>query len=159
MTPLLTSLENLTKDRGAMAALRKALIPEQRQGCFKYLPRLGCRFESEPEVLRFSIIAHFWGHYPQHSDTAGNLGQSMRAIANGDMGHPFNKRFERLIAADSLEELAAQLKGVLSLLKSASASIDFDRLASDLFWFERNPSQLKREWCGGFYVERPEVTS
>jgi CRISPR type I-E-associated protein CasB/Cse2 len=159
MTPLLESLERLKQDRGAMAALRKALIPEQCQRCFKYLPRIGCKFESESEVLRFSIIAHFWGHHPKNSNAAGNLGQSMRTITRGEREHPFNKRFERLIAADSLGELAGQLRGVLSLLKGASASIDFDRLTNDLFWFSRNSDRVKREWCGGFYVERQEVVS
>jgi CRISPR type I-E-associated protein CasB/Cse2 len=157
MTPLLDSLQTLALDRGAMAALRKALIHEQRQRCFRYLPRLGCKFENEREVLRFCLLAHIWGHHPLHSD-AGNLGQSMRALTGGDETHPFNRRFERIIAADSLEELAGQLQGSVSLLHRTGVPIDFDRLSKDLFWFSRNPDRVKTEWCGGFYVER-EVTA
>jgi CRISPR type I-E-associated protein CasB/Cse2 len=153
MTPLLTALQILGRDRGAMAALRKALIPEQRQRCFRYLPRLGCKFEGERELLQFSILAHVWGHHPMHADTAGNLGASMRQITDGDEDHPFNRRFERLIAADTLEELAGQIQGSVSLLHRAACPINFDRLNSGLFWFSRNPERVKREWCGGFYVQ------
>lgn len=111
MTPLLTSLTGLQADRGAMAALRYALT-EQRQRCFKYLNRLGCKFENPNDMLRFEILAYCWGHHPMHADAAENLGVSMRKITGGDEQHPFNRRFERLIAADSIEELSEQLRGV-----------------------------------------------
>jgi CRISPR type I-E-associated protein CasB/Cse2 len=153
MTPLLTSLQTLAQDRGAMAALRKALIAEQRQRCFRYLPRLGCKFEHSNEVLRYCVVAHCWGHHPVHSDSAGNLGCSMRQITGGDEKHPFARRFERLIAADSLEELAGQLKGNISLLHRASAALDFNLLRDDLFWFTRSPDRVKLRWSGGFYVD------
>jgi hypothetical protein len=89
-----------------MAALRKALIPEQRHRCYRYLPRLGCKFADDNDMLRACIIAHCWGHHQARSDTAGNLGCSMRQITGGAERHPFNRRFERVIACDSLEELA-----------------------------------------------------
>jgi CRISPR type I-E-associated protein CasB/Cse2 len=153
MTPLVESLQKLKDDRGAMASLRKALIPEQRQRCFRYLPRLGCKFESEHEVLRISILAYFWGNYPSHSDVAGNLGQSMRRITNGSDEHPFRRRFERIIATDSLSELADQLQGAVSLLKKTGSGIEFNQLNNDLYWFSRNPNRVKLEWSGGFYLE------
>jgi CRISPR type I-E-associated protein CasB/Cse2 len=154
MTSLLTSLETLAQDRGAMAALRKALIPEQRQRCYRYLPRLGCSFNGERDILQFSILAHVWGHHPAHSDTAGNLGASMHKITNGDEANPFNRRFERLIASDSLDELAGQIQGIVSLLHRASIPLNFDQLSNDLFWFSRNPDRVKQEWCAGFYIVR-----
>jgi CRISPR type I-E-associated protein CasB/Cse2 len=153
MTPLLESLEKLRADRGAMAALRKSLILEQRQRCYRYLPRLGCSFNGERDILQFSILAHVWGHHPAHSDTAGNLGASMHKITGGDEDHPFNRRFERFIASDSLDELAGQIQGIVSLLHRASIPLDFDQLSNDLFWFSRNPDRVKREICGGFYVK------
>jgi CRISPR type I-E-associated protein CasB/Cse2 len=156
MTDLIPSLQRLQRDRGAMAALRKALIPTQRQFSYRYLSRLGCTFEHDRDVLRFSILAHFWGHHPSHSNTTGNLGRSMRKITGGDEKHPFNKRFERIIACDSLEELAGQLQGNVSLLKRAGVAIDFNQFADDLYWFTRTPDRVKLRWSGGFYVEHPD---
>jgi CRISPR type I-E-associated protein CasB/Cse2 len=158
MTNLIPALQALSQDRGAMAALRKALIPTQKQFCYKYLPRLGCKFEHYQEVLRFCVLAHFWGHHPSHSDTAGNLGRSMRRITEGDEKHPFNKRFARLIASDSLEELSGQLQGDVSLIKREGIAIDFNLLKDDLFWFTRTPDRVKMRWSGGFYVREGELS-
>lgn len=152
MTPLLKSLTGLEKDRGAMAALRKALT-EQRQRTYRYLPRLGCGFKSDNDVLRACILAHCWGHHPSHAQT-GNLGCSMHRITRGDDRNPFNRRFDRLIACDSLGELSEQLRGVVSILKSSGISINYDMLADDLFWFPRNPDRTKREWSAGFYLQQ-----
>ena len=111
MTQLLTCLQNLEQDRGAMAALRHALS-EQQQRCYKYLARMGCKFESDLDMLRFEILAYCWGHHSSHSEAVGNLGRSMRRITGGDEDHSFNRRFERLLACDSLDEVAEQVNFV-----------------------------------------------
>lgn len=156
MTPLLKSLQGLQEDRGAMAALRKALT-EQQQRAYRYLPRLGCKFADQSDMLRACIIAHCWGHHPMHADTIGNLGYSMHWITGGDEKNPFNRRFERLIACDSLDEIAEQLRGIVSLLKRDSIPINYNKFADDLFWFPRNPDRTKREWSGGFYLQEVEA--
>jgi CRISPR type I-E-associated protein CasB/Cse2 len=151
MSLLLEPLSSLTHNRAAMAALRKALIPSQTQRAYQYLPRLGCAFKDDDEILAFSIIAHFWGHYPTHTDGFGNLGRTLQTITKGDEQHPFHRRFQRLIACDSLQELGEQLRPIIFLVKKSGAKINISALFKDLSQFSRDPRSIKQQWCKGFY--------
>ena len=117
------------------AARFTALIP--------WLLLLACALLAAQESLRTVLALRI----------ARNLGGSLRRLTGGQEKHPFNKRFQRLIAADSLEELVEQLRSSLPLLKREGIPIDFDQLDNDLRWFSRNPDRVKREWSGGFYVD------
>lgn len=64
-----------------------------------------------------------------------------------------DRRFNALITAQTYDELVHYLRQMISLLKSkADTTIDYGRLAQDLYWFQRGyEEKLRLSWARDYY--------
>ena len=73
------------------------------------------------------------------SATGGTLGSAVRTlvIKRGEASEDaIKRRFNMVVTSDNPEELAHHLRGLIQLLRSESISLDYPRLAEDLYWFQ-----------------------
>ena len=66
------------------------------------------------------------------------------------------RRFDTVITSNSATELAYHLRGMIQLLKSESISLDYPRLAEDLFRFQSPVSRdsVRLQWGQDYFFTR-----
>lgn len=85
-----------------------------------------------------------------------SLGKAMGSLAKAkgkDGYESVKKRFDKLVTADSLDELTNHLRGAVHLLRGEGIAMDYGILAEQLYRFQyidnRNP--LRLSWGRDFY--------
>lgn len=136
-------------DRGKLADLRRGLSPGTEQSAWPVLGALGA-FRDRREMLPvYQTVGALFALHPTVA-SIGNFGVTCRRVAK-DREEAFDRRFRRLIACDTLEDLCGRLVGVVKMAKSNGVLVDYDRLFTDLRWFERNPQRLKIDWARQYW--------
>ena len=86
------------------------------------------------------------------------LGTALRSLHTGDqksLPEPLVRRFRMLGTADSFSELAHHLRGVVQLLRTGGAPLDYGLLADQLVaWQLFGPDQVQLTWGRQFYRTR-----
>ncbi len=150
--PFLEFLERNRENPGVMADLRCALIPAREYRSWQYIARF-CDLENERERTIAATVSAAFGIQPERGGEYENVGDVMRRIACGDNGadglSSFELRFERLLACDSVGELAPQLHGIFKAAKARAIPINHENLWNDLFfWGDR----VKRSWASHYQL-------
>lgn len=88
------------------------------------------------------------------------LGQAEPAIPPD----PITRRFQVLVTADSLDELAHHARGAVQLLRGAQATaipLDYGRLADELVQWQTpdGAAQVRRKWARDFYRQRRQPSA
>lgn len=158
LPPFLEFLERSRENTGVMADLRCALIPSREYRVWQYIARY-CDLENDRMRTIAAIVAAAFGIQPDrgNEELAENIGNVMRRIANGENGNDglssYALRFQRLLACDTVEELAQQLHGVFKAAKSRGVPINHRVLWEDLhYWGDR----VKRRWASHYQPEAKE---
>jgi len=84
-----------------------------------------------------------------------SLGKAIRLLINKepDKEIPLKRRFNQILSADNVEEVAVHTRGVVGMLKDKNISLDYARYAKDLYWFQY-PEYKKRvalEWSEDYF--------
>ena len=81
------------------------------------------------------------------------VGESLRQLRIEEDSKAVDRRFNALITAQTYDELVHYLRQMISLLKStADTTIDYGRLAQDLYWFQRGyEEKLRLSWARDYY--------
>jgi CRISPR system Cascade subunit CasB len=81
------------------------------------------------------------------------LGTALRRLHAGSstIPAPIARRFRMLGTADSFGELTHHLRGVVQLLRTASAPLDYGLLAQQLLAWQADPSRVRMIWGRQFY--------
>ena len=68
------------------------------------------------------------------------------------------RRFDAMVTADSPEELANHLRGIVQLLKSDSIPLDYPRLAEELFKFQFSELRdgIRLRWGQDYFSVRKD---
>lgn len=82
-----------------------------------------------------------------------NIGFSLSALRTSEDQIAVDRRFNVLITSSSFEELTHHLRQIIKLLKSKTkATVDYAKLAQDLYWFLRGYQESVRlNWARGYY--------
>lgn len=142
------------EDRGKLADLRRGLSDGTQQSAWPVLGAFGA-FQSSIPLLVFQSVGAFFALHP-HIARFGNMGTTCRRLRHEqDMSKPdpFDARFRRLLACDSLDDLCGQLVGVVKMAKANDVPVDYDRLFTDLRWFDNNPQRVKIDWAKHYWGE------
>ncbi len=69
-----------------------------------------------------------------------------------------SRRFDQVLTAKDLPELANHARGLISLMKGQQVFLDYPSFAVDLYWFQRLDSRrdVVLRWGKDFYTERKE---
>ena len=87
-----------------------------------------------------------------------SLGSAVRRLADGEPeGSPSFRRFQKLLTASSIQEIAHYLRGMIQLLRDKAIPLDYSRLAKELYLsqFQTTAPQVRLLW-GQDYYYNPE---
>lgn len=141
----LDHLSKLSKDRGAMADLRRALNPTQRHRAWPLLAQFWQ--VNDPRFIIFETVAGLFAHHPEPTEK-GNIGTACLQLKG--LHSTFEGRFRRLLSCDDREELCRQLRPVVLAAKPKGIKINYEQLFLDLWrweWSER----VKADWATAFW--------
>ncbi|HVR37420.1 MAG TPA: type I-E CRISPR-associated protein Cse2/CasB [Methylomirabilota bacterium] len=136
------------EDRGMLADLKKGLSHATRGKALQTLGRLGA-FRGNFPLEIFQTVGALFALHPKHAPI-GNLGVTCRHVAK-DREEAFDRRFRRLLACDTLDDLCGQLPGIVKMAKSADKLVDYDQLFTDLNRFRFNPQRVKIDWARRYW--------
>lgn len=166
--PLLNSLQNLLKDGGSLAQLRRYWSPGTRSYAYPVLGRLKVLGrERLPDAVTAALFAEhavMSGGENPHSQKGLRIGAAALLIAGGsDKADAFNageRHFRRLIASDedSLEDVSTQLRRLIIRLARSKKPLplDYTRLLWDLRKWLRSANEVKLTWARDFW-QAPEA--
>ena len=148
--PILEFLERNRENPGVMADLRCALIPALEFRSWQYIARF-CNLEDDRERIIAATVCAAFAIQPERGGEQENMGDVLHRIASGDNGKDglssFVHRFRRLLACDTVDELAPQLHGMFKAAKARGIPINHKNLWNDLFyWGDR----VKRRWASHY---------
>ena len=148
-------------DRGALAALRRGLSPATVMDAWPVVSRLGGDIGQPGESVFVDIAALFATHPVESS--ARNFGDTCRAIAreaNSDkLIDSHERRFRRLLAADSSADLAGQLRTWVRLAAGKGVGVNYEVLFYDYCRWERFTDDVRVEWARSFWRSGEESSS
>jgi len=137
---LLAGLRGLKGDRGAMADLRRALLPAQRHRAWPLLARFG-----GIDRPVYETVAGLFGHHPQET-FEGNLGRTCRELSREH--NSFEGRFKRLLSCDR-EDICRHVRSIVLAAAARNIPVNYERLFTDLcYWSGRVKSEWAKEFWG-----------
>jgi CRISPR system Cascade subunit CasB len=150
--PLVTYLENLRDrdDRAAMAKLRRGL--GKRMGTPDMYPYV-VRFLPEAQWMQeiYFLIAALFSLHPEPAPWTRSLGAVFRAVQGLEPTDSIEKRFVRLLEADS-EDVGFHLKQAISLAKAKGIAISFHRLMFDLLNWNHEGQFVQLTWAKDYWT-------
>jgi CRISPR system Cascade subunit CasB len=153
------ALRRVRSDRGKLAALRRGLTENPRLHVDAWPVIAGLGGDIGQPV--YVAIAALYGSHPGESN-ARNLGETCRQIAikdsrDGKMADSFMKRFRRLLACDSVDDVIAQLRSWVRLADSKEVGVNYESLFADLWNWPWYADNIRVKWAKSFW-QSGEVT-
>lgn len=142
-------LRRLTQDTAFGAALRRADNPATEYQSWEYLANW-CDLEKEWERRPFTIIAAALAKAKPASDGNQGLGRAIAAcFEDGNQSDAAKAKLRRLLACDTVIEVCAILRPLLSLIESRGVPVKYGELLDDLLWFKAERTRAR--WATDFY--------
>lgn len=152
----IAALRRIEDDRGKMAALRRGLSEGTQRTAWPVIASLGMDIGNQAAMT----VAGLFATHPVISN-ARSLGQTCRFIAvdsglASDIPESFDKRFRRLIACDTVEEVTGQLSAWIRLAKSKGVGVNYTELYNDLYWWTKDADKKRIRWARDFWSPRKD---
>ena len=82
-----------------------------------------------------------------------NIGEALKNLRSGDDIQAMDRRFNVMITSTTFEELVHHLRQMIKLLKSkADTTINYAKLAQDLYWFLKGyDDNIRLNWARSYY--------
>jgi CRISPR type I-E-associated protein CasB/Cse2 len=154
----MAALRKAQPDRGKMAALRRAASPSTAREAWPVIYSLG----EDLRNLASCTVGALFAEHPFEDQDAFSFGVTCRRIAtdNGrerEIAESFERRFRRLLACDSAEDVAGQLKAWIRLAGSKGVGVNYERLFNDLAYWDKSADEIRVRWATGFWPARREA--
>lgn len=148
-------LRKIREDRGKMAALRRAASTSTLRLAWPVIHDLG----EDIGNLAACTIGALYAQHPLEDSKVSGFGATCRRIAanNGldrEIPDSFERRFRRLLASDSAEDVVGQLNAWIRLAASKGIGIHYEKLFWDVLAWENQADRIKLEWARGFWPMR-----
>lgn len=139
-------LERIVADRGNRAALRRYWSPTTRHQAYPLLGQLGALRDE-----RKAILAALFAEHPE-AQTGQSVGKAaLRLGERRDGEHPYDRHFRRLLACDSLDDLAQQLHRLVKRLQREGIGLDYAELHKNLNFWANYRESVKVRWAADFW--------
>jgi CRISPR system Cascade subunit CasB len=152
----ISHLQELQKDRGAMAALRRILASEPGQPvdarAYRYVEPY-VEDESEWQRAMYYLVAGLFALHPQQGEQtlAEALSDLWRQDQQRDQQRSSTEtRFLALLDSDP-DQLPDRLRRVVAYLRSKNKGLDYQRLLIDLLQWRRPDRRVQQRWARQFY--------
>jgi CRISPR type I-E-associated protein CasB/Cse2 len=154
----LERLRKITNDRGKMAALRRAASSGTERQAWPVIYSLG----EDIANLAACTVGALYAQHPEEDTNAYSFGVTCRRIAtdNGkdfEIPDSFDRRFRRLLACDSAEDVAGQLKAWIRFAAAKGVGVNYESLFWDLLAWNNHADRIKLDWARGFWPMRREA--
>ena len=145
------ALRRARNDRGKLAALRRGLTgnPRLHVDAWPVIAGLGGDIGQPAYVA----IAALYASHPEESN-ARNFGETCRRIAQGDsqdIAESFERRFRRLLACDSVDDVVGQLRSWVALASSRGVAVNYESLFADLWNWPWYADDIRVKWARSFW--------
>lgn len=141
------------QDRGALAALRRGLSPATVMDAWPVVSRLGGDIGQSGESVFVDIAALFATH-PVES-TVYHFGETCRTIAwdraSGQLIESHERRFRRLLSADSPGDVTGQLRTWVRLAANQPVGINYESLFADIWNWRWYAESVRLKWARSFW--------
>ena len=137
------------QDRGALSALRRGFSSATVMEAWPVVARLGGDIGQPGESVYVDIAALFATHPVESS--VGNFGETCRAIASDTKGDSQERRFRRMLAADSTADLSGQLRTWVRLAASKSVGVNYESLFANLWNWRWYADDIRVQWARAFW--------
>jgi CRISPR type I-E-associated protein CasB/Cse2 len=142
----LTQLQGVCEDRGKRAALKRYWSDTTRHLAWPVLGGLGTIGRPSREITAALYAVHGM-HQP-----GPNVGAAALTLGKMSAGaHPYDSQFRRLLASDSLHDLATQLHRLTKRLEREGEPLDYGRLLQDLELWSKHSRKVKERWALAFW--------
>lgn len=133
-------------NRGKRAALRHYWSEATRSHAFPILGQVGALGDA-----RKTILAALFAINPNHQ--AGvSVGTAARRIdTTKSEDHPYERHFNRLLANDTLAELAQGLYRLNKRLERQQIGLDYNLLNQHLHFWNQDSDSIKTDWAKHFW--------
>lgn len=155
----LARLRKITNDRGKMAALRRGASEATKRQAWPVIAGLG------EDIGNFAActVGAFFAEHPEEENNSWSFGETCRRIAlhgatGFDIPDSFDKRFRRLLACDTAEEVAGQFKAWIRFAKAKGIRVNYERMYNDLAFWDKSADETKLRWARGFWPARKEAS-
>lgn len=154
----LQRLRTITNDRGKMAALRRAASSSTERQAWPVIYGLG----EDIANLAACTVGALYAQHPEEDTNAFSFGVTCRRIATDkgkdfEIPDSFDRRFRRLLACDSAEDVAGQLKSWIRFAAAKGVGVNYERLFWDLLAWNNHADRIKLDWARGFWPVRREA--
>ncbi len=141
-------IQRIKTDTAFRAAMSRADKPAQESCAWEYLVPF-CNIECERERMAFALVGAAIARNRPDADCNTGFGNSMRAICSDpDDIEREGRRFRRVIACGSVQELVPVLRPLLTYLSSKGGKISYRRLLNDLLYWNKEKSL---RWAAQFF--------
>lgn len=146
--------QTIDKDKGANAAMKRALTGEARHLRAVYpivlypLEREGIQYNQDEWIF----VACLFAYYPQmiNRDDKRTFGHSARGLAGEGNSGGADRRFRALLDSP-LDDLRSPLAALIRLLKSKGIAINYPQLIVDLCRWEHPDQYIQDNWARAFW--------
>jgi CRISPR type I-E-associated protein CasB/Cse2 len=145
------SLRRLSHDRGKLAALRRGLVDNPRLRVDAYPVVAGLGGDIGNPV--FTAIAALYATHPEEAPSR-NFGETCRRIAmagSKEIAESTERRFRRLLASGSTDDLIGQLRSWIRLAASKGVSVNYESLFADLWNWRFYAEDIRVQWARAFW--------
>lgn len=91
----------------------------------------------------------------ENKTTGHSLGAAVGLLVkkNGEREHAIKRRFDAVATANEFTEFAHHARGMIQLLRAEDITLDYPRLAEDLFWyqFDEQRNRVRLRWGEDYY--------
>ncbi len=152
------ALRRSREDRGKLAALRRGLTdnPQLHVDAWPVIARLG----GDIGHPAFVATAALYASHPAESK-ARDFGETCRRIAQGggnDIAESFDRRFRRLLACDSVDNLIGQLRSWVRLATNKGVGVNYESLFADLWNWRWYADDIRVKWAKSFWQSGETVS-
>lgn len=142
-------------DRGTRAELRRYWSERTRHYAYPVLGKLRALDNPPRRTTAALFAAHDREQSRAHRKGGATVGGAFLYLAGGGRTKPAyestERHFRRLLACDSLDDLAAQLHRLVKRLERDGFPIDYERLVQDLWRWKYNAERVKTDWSLDFW--------
>jgi len=144
---------NLCADRGASAMLRRYWSDTTRHYAYPVLARLPVSGFDTPDALAAALYAV----NPNHRSGGLRPGQALSRLASDGDIKSFERHFRRLLASETLDEVAGQLHRLFKRLERETIALDFNCLLWDLRNWRKDRDGVRTRWATDFWLKPGEI--
>lgn len=139
-------LQKIVDDRGNRAALRRYWSSATRHQAYPQLGQLNALHDA-----RKTILAALFAEHPMHQAGLSIGKAALRLGDRKDGTHPYDNHFRRLLACDSLDDLAHQLHRLVKRLQRDGIGLDYQMLHKNLNFWANYSDNVKVDLAADFW--------